>query len=240
MARPRKLDEADAIRLVDSLYEQCGDHNRLKFSELEKHATMLGMDVKAYDLRRHEAVLKRIAEIKAYELNSCNLKALAYKGLDIDGFVRSNRTPDKLKRSLSELDGRWRKLFDHAVRLSAQVSGLSDKLKKSGALVGGLTEKNAKLAENVASWRSATAALKAENAYLRKMIKEYLYPALADHILKIETTGGAYAVTPAAIIAMTDREVPLPFGLSIEPDCEMRSREDDLMDRLRLEAMEDF
>jgi len=224
---------------VDSLYEQCGDHGCLKFSELAKHAMLLGIDVKAYDLRRNGTVLKRLAEIEAFELNSCSLEALAYKGLDIDGFISSNRTPDKLKRSLSELDGRWRKLFDHAVRLSDQVSSLSDKLKKSEASVSELSEKNVGLAEDAASGRSMAATLKAENTYLRKTVKEYLYPALADHILKSNHAGSVSVATPAALLAMVDREVPLPVSMSIEPDCELRSREDALIDRLRLEAMED-
>ena len=239
MARPKKLDDADAIRLVDSLYEQCGDHSRLKFSELEKHAVLLGMEVKAYDLRRNEAVLNRIAEIEAFELNTFSIEVLAYKGLDIDGFISSNRTPDKLKRSLAELDGRWRKLFDHAASLSKQVSGLSDRLEKMETLASDLKEQNRELSAQAASGNSATAALKAENAYLRKKVKEYLYPALADNIMKTDHSDGGPVVTQAAILDMVDRHVPLPFGMSVEPDIGLRSREDSLIDRLRLEAMED-
>ncbi|MCL2343038.1 MAG: hypothetical protein FWC62_03950, partial [Firmicutes bacterium] len=81
MGRPKKLTDADAVRLVDSLYEQYGDHNRLKFSELERYAASLDMEVKAYDLRRNAAVLRRIAEIEALDLNTENIAALAYKGL---------------------------------------------------------------------------------------------------------------------------------------------------------------
>ena len=239
MARPKKLGDADAVRLVDSLYEQCGDHSRLKFSELEKHAAILGMEVKAYDLRRNEAVLTRIAEIEAFEMNTYSLDVLAYKGLDIDGFISSNRTQDKLKRSLSELDGRWRKLFDHAVRLSKQIDGLSGKLEKAETLSSELKEQNKELSGQAASGHSAVAALKAENAYLRKKIKEYLYPSLADNILKTEHADGDQVATRAAIINMVDRHVPLPFSMSVAPDVKMRSLEDALIDRLKLEAMED-
>ena len=239
MARPKKLDDGDAIRLVDSLYEQCGDYSRLKFSELEKHAALLGLNVKAYDLRRNETVLYRIAEIEAFELNTYRIEVLAYKGLDVDGFISSNRTPDKLKRSLSELDGRWRKLFDHAVSLSKQVSGLSERLEKADTLASELKEKNAELSEQAASGHSSAVALKAENAYLRKKIKEYLYPAIADNLLKTEPAGGNPVATQAAIIDMADRHVPLPFSMSVAPDIDLRSREDALIDRLRLEALED-
>ena len=239
MARPRKFSDADAVRLVDSLYEQCGDHSRLKFSELEKHAAYMDMDVKAYDLRRNEAVLRRIAEIEALELNANSLEALAYKGLDIEGFIRSNKAPDKLKRSLSELDGRWRKLFDHAVSLSKRESSLSAALQKSESLANGLKALNAELAEKAASGHSQAEALKVENAYLRKMIREYLYPALADSILQSEHASRTSGANQTAIEAMTDGDVPSSLNTSVAHEQSLRSLENHLFGKLRLLAQED-
>ena len=236
MARPKKMSDADAARLVDSFYEQCGDCSRLKFSELEKHATLLNMDVKAYDLRRNGAVLQRIAEIEALELNTDNLAALAYKDLDIDGFVLANRTPDKLKRSLAELDGRWRKLYDYASGLSKRVSALSDDLRKSETLISSLKAQNTEVSEQADANHGLAAELKRENSYLRKSLREYLYPALADSILKSE--GIASRVTQTAIDVMTDGDVPLPFSESIAADLALRSREELLLEKLRLQVLE--
>ena len=200
MARPKKLSDADAVRLVDSLYEQRGDHTKLKFIDLEKHAASLNMDVRAYDLRRNDTVLRRIAEIEELELNAGSLAALAYKGLDIDGFILSNRTPDKLKRGLAELDGRWRKLYDCAVGLSRRVSALTDGLHESESRASSLKAHNTELSEQPAAAQRSAAEYKTENAYLRKRIREFLYPALADTILKSlgEYANDATGVTQAA------------------------------------------
>jgi len=238
MARPKKISDADAVRLVDSLYGQCGDHRRLKFSELEKHAMSLGLVVKAYDLRRNEAALQRIAEIEALELNADSHGALAYKSLDIDSFVRNNRMPDKLKRSLSELDGRWRKLFDHAVGLSRQVSTMTGELRKLETLVSGLESRNAELSEHAASGHRNAAAIKSENAFLRKMIREYLYPSLADHVLSLEAASKTSVITKAAVEDLADGDVPTPLAKSFAVDSALRSREDVLLEGLRIKAME--
>jgi len=240
MARPKKLSDADAVRLVDSLYEQCGDHTRLKFSELEKHAALLDMDVRAYDLRRNAAVLRRIAEIEALSLNADRLAALAYKGLDIGGFILSNRTPDKLRHGLAELDGRWRKLYDYAVSLSRRVSTLSDELRKSEDRANGLEAHNVELSEKEDVGRSLAADLKAENAYLRKTFRKYLYPALADSVLASlgEFSGSASGATQAAIDTMTDGNVPAPLSASAAAERELRPREDILLEGLRLQVLE--
>jgi len=239
MARPKKLSDADAIRLVDSLYEQCGDRSRLKFSELEKHAILLGVDVKAYDLRRNDAVLSRIAAIEALELNTGGIGELDYKGLDIDGFINNNRSPDRLRHSLSELDGRWRKLFDHAVGLSKRVSALTDELRKSEASADSLNIRNAELFEKASADHSMAVELKTENTYLRRMIRECLYPSLADSVLGHESISEASGATQVAIDAMTDGAVPAPLTRAIAVDTALRSREDILLDSLRRRAMVD-
>lgn len=236
MARPKKLCDADAVRLVDSLYEECGDPSRLKFSELEKHAVALNMNIKAYDLRRHEAVLRRIGEIEALVLNTDSLAVLAYKGLDVDGFINTNRTPDKLKRSLAELDERWQKLYDYAADTSKRMSALSDDLQKSKTLTDSLKSQNTELSEQIAVERRQSAALKAEVSYLRKTIQKYLYPALVDSILNSEYN--ASVITQASITSMIDSDVPSSFRESIANDQALRSCEDILLERLRLQAME--
>ena len=237
MARPKKLSDADALRLVDSLYEQCGDCSRLKFSELEKHAVSLNIDVKAYDLRRNATVLRRIAEIKTLELDAGSLDAVAYKGLDIDGFISSNKTPDKLKRSLSELDGRWRKLYEYAAATSKRESALSDELRKAETFTDELKSRNAALIGQMDERSRQISGLKAEKTYLRKTIREYLYPALADSILKSETI--SFGANQTAIDTLTDGDVPASFRESIAADRALQSREDILLENLRLQILED-
>ncbi|GHV10517.1 hypothetical protein FACS1894219_00080 [Clostridia bacterium] len=242
MSRPKKLTDADALRLVDSFYEQCGDPGRLRFSELEKHAENLNIDIKAYDLRRNPIILNRIAEIKALALSAESLETLAYKGLDVDAFILSNRRPDKLKRSLSEMDERWRNLYIYAVNASEHNRKLTDRLSDSDHLSESLKSVNTGLSGQLEVNINLVAALKSENRHLRGMLKEYLYPSLADEVLRNlgEYTNFESSPLPAATVkSMTDIGTPSSFSESAYADRALRSREDILLERLREQARED-
>jgi hypothetical protein len=233
MARPKKIPDSVAVRLVDELYAQCGDLKQLKYSALETYAASVGVDAKAYDLRRNRAVIRRIAEIEAMSENSDVLGALAYKDLDVDGFVKTNKSSAKLKQALAELDGHWRKLYDYAVTVAADKKNLAAKLAVADARIAELSAGCAEMS----ALRKTAAALCSENAYLRKMTREYLYPTIADEVL--QTLGAERSdVTEQAVIAMTDGDVPDAFSGSIAADRQLRSREDVLLERLRLKAQE--
>ena len=237
MARPKKIEDSVAVRLVDELYSQSGDPKQLRFTALEAYAASVGVDVKAYDLRRNQAVIRRIAEIEALEINPNALEALAYKDLDIEGFVKANATPAKLAQALSELDGRWRKLYDYTITLFEQARDSADKLRTVEKHAEALEAERGLMAERLRCAMVSAESLKAENAYLRKMAREYLYPSLADEILQ---TPGAddSKISADAINAMADADEPEAFTAAVAADQQLRSREDILLERLRKQAQE--
>ncbi|GHU87227.1 hypothetical protein FACS1894202_01100 [Clostridia bacterium] len=237
MARPKKIDDAVAVQLVDELYAQSGDPKQLKFTALEAYAATIGVEVKSYDLRRNQAVVRRIAEIEALSLNPDTLSALAYKDLDIDGFIKTNKTPAKLKQALSELDGRWRKLYDYTISLFEQAHGSADKFRTADERINSLETDNASMSDKLREVIGSANSLKSENIYLRRMIREYLYPALADEVLQTPGADGS-KISETAIAVMIDGDVPMSFAESVETDVQLRSREDILLDRLRRQAKE--
>lgn len=242
MARPKKLSDTDAVRLVDEFYETCGNPGQLKYSSLEKFAAARGIDVNAYDLRRSAAVRERISQLKNLSVNSEFHGAAAYKALDIDNFIRSSRSIEDLKRNLAELDGRWRKLYDYAADVSKQHADLEKELRKATASTADSNDKNRELSNQAGVLNRAIHAVRAENRYLRKMIQQYLYPALADTILQELgelNTAEMTAAARSAVDAMTDADIPSTFSESILGDTELRSREDILFDKLRLQSRED-
>lgn len=237
MARPKKIDDAVAVRLVDELYAQSGDPKQLRFAALETYAASVGVDVKAYDLRRNQAVIRRIAEIDALELDPVALEALAYKNLDIGGFVKTNATPAKLTQALSDLDERWRKLYAYTITLFDQARDSADKFHIMVKRMETLEIERASISERLHDATASVESLKTENAYLRKTVREYLYPALADEILR---TPGADCsnISVNAIGAMTDADVPEAFSASVAADQQLQSREDIMLERLRKLAQE--
>ena len=60
MGRPRKTEDTVLVKLVEELYESCGDPKKLKAAKLETFAREKGYEVKEYDFRRSMAVKNRI------------------------------------------------------------------------------------------------------------------------------------------------------------------------------------
>jgi hypothetical protein len=235
MARPRKLETDDLIQLVESFYESTGDPAKLKFSLLEGYAVSLGIAVKAYDFKRNEAVRKRMEELRSIS-DANGYCAIAYKSLDVDAMLNRNYTRQMMKDSLLELDESWRHIFEKAADLS----------RKNKALLSALSTER-KLRETLATEADATKIrvtslererndLIAENRYLKKALKEYLYPAIANEILLRENIleQADTEVVPVAMDALSDAEIPSPFPASVNHDRQMLSREEALLHRMNI------
>jgi len=238
MGRPKKIEDAAAIKLVDELYAKLGDPKRLKFTELEAYAESVGIKVKAYDLRRNRAVIRRIAEIEALSLNTNALSSIAYKNLDIDGFIKTNKTPAKLKQALSELDERWRKLYDYTISLFEQSQSSAEQLRIADNRIKTFESEQTVISEKLRDTADSAGTLKKENAYLRKMIREYLYPSLADEILQTPDAGDL-RINESAVTDMTDSPESIgSFTESVAVDKCLNTREDTLFENLRKRAQE--
>ena len=188
MARPRKTDSEELVRLVDAYFstEAAGDPTLLKCSLLEEYAGKAGCGAKAYDFRRDKQVRVRMDELRemaAKEKAPAAGKGYVYKSLDINRILGIRRDPDELAKILGEIDNGWRQVYEKAVRTDGLVMEFqlqASKLKEEKASIsielGEFVEQNKRL-------RKEARNLTAENRYLRKMLKTYLYPALANEIL---------------------------------------------------------
>lgn len=76
-----------------------------------------------------------------------------------------------------------------------------------------------------------------ENRYLKKALRVYLYPAIANEILLCENIleQADTEVTPEAMEALVDAETPSPFPASINRDRQMLSREELLLQRMSIQ-----
>ena len=241
MARPRKLSDADMIQIVDSFYESNGDPSMLKCSFLEEYAISIGIDVKAYDFRRNNAVRVRMAELRDLSLLSSKTSAIAYKSLDVDALLDRNRTRPMLRNALLELDETWRRIYDRA----AEISKRNENLEKSIGAVSAERDKLAcevpELSAQISMLIKNNKELALENRYLKRMLKQYLYPAIANEILLNENVLEQIdtEVTQTAMDKMVDPFLPSPFSNSIASDREILSREELLMERMKKQVSEE-
>jgi len=220
MARPRKMTTEDMLIIVNAVYEEHGDPARLKCSFLADYAIARGFDVKAYDFRRNPAVRERIGELSDLSPFFTNDKALAYKGLDVDAFIKRNKTPATLKNALVELDAAWRKVYDRLCSVLKEREKLTRELNQKTLDYEQLERKYNETAAQSAELRGKQKEMLLKNRYLASSVKKYLYPAIANEILKSEGVLEYIdtEIMPSAMDALTESDVMMTFSKSIAHD----------------------
>lgn len=245
MARPRKADADELIQLVDSYFttEAAGDPSKLKCSFLEQYAARNGKDIKAYDFRRCPEVRERMEELKVLVLNENGMQMLqgnAYKSLDISRILKARRNPDELREILCEMDGYWNQIYEKCILLSRENIKLQKtmrQLKNDNDDLGRSIQVKGSDADRISRENNK---LVTENRYLRKMLKTYLYPAIANEILKQENLleNSDTEVTGAAMEKLADGRVPASFSEAVLTDRKERNREEELLQRMWAETGE--
>lgn len=234
MARPRKISTDEMLKIVNDCYEEHGDASRLKCVSLANFAASRGFDIKDYDFRRNPAVRDRIGELSDILPLSTEGEPFVYKGLDVDAFINRARSQEALKNALIELDGAWRKIYNRACSLLKEKEALAHDLQQKILDCEKLERDYGELSSKMAEIRGENKDILLKNRYLTNAVKEYLYPAIANEILKNE--GSIERVdteaTPAAMAALTDTGVPASFSKSIEDDRRTLSREENLLRRM--------
>jgi hypothetical protein len=235
MARPKKMGADELLRIVDSYYESCGDVSRLKCSFLEEYAIAQGVDVKAYDFRRCPEVRKRMEELRAWALLRPNGGAAAYKNLDVDALLKRCRTRNALKNALLDLDSTWHRIYDQMVTLSRAKDALTSDIQAKTAECEKFAAESACSSALIAELKKNHKAVLLENRYLKKMLRQYLYPAIANEILIGEKVleQADTEVPPQAITDMVDPGVPSTFSQSVSADMTLISRESSLLRRMK-------
>ena len=231
MARPKKTDTDTLIQIVDSFFESHGNPVKMKCSRLEEYACSLGFDIKAYDFRRSDAVRRRIEELRNSVWVNGGNDAIAYKSMDVDAFIFRNNTQEKLKNSLLELDETWRSIYEKAAALSSKNGALLSSLATKDRKLETVVAEKDSLAEKLHPLEHSVRTLSTENRYLRKALREYLYPAIANEILQEENVleQTDTEVTQVAMAALVDSSMPSPFSSAVENDKQMVSRSDRLL-----------
>lgn len=236
MGRPKKNESETLVKVVDDYYstEARGDVRRLKYSNLSKHAEKLGIQAAWYDFQRDAAVLQRIAELRGLEQNETGTAAVpAYKNLDIEALLNHCGTADELKKRLLELDQYWKKIYDGAVKTSTQDRELSGRIQD-------LEQEKVECSRKLSDADSRIKALERENAYLRRMIRDNLYSAVADELLResnLPVTENK-TVMPEALSHLIEGKTPQPLETAQQPKQKKLTRQEQLIADMRRQVNE--
>lgn len=187
MARPKTYDSSCIIGLVEDYFVNVanGDPCMLKFSQLEKYLKEKGFEIKAYNLRRDQELLKKIEELKkSAHVGYEKITDASYKNLDIEEFIRKSHDLNSLRKALAELDEYWKEVYCKSAIVGEEnkrlLSERSELLKKNQELEDTVENLNEKV-DQLTNDRNHLAS---ENTYLRGQIKKYIYPAAANVLLE--------------------------------------------------------
>jgi len=230
------------IEIVDSYYltRSDGSEKLMKCSLIAQYATELGYSAEGYDFRRNLEVREHIERMKCFA-ETCkevygkkHLPTPVYRSLDVDDFIYSNNGHARLAKALRDLDAYWKRAFDYSVQAEKQNRAL---MKAKASREADIREVRAELdkasTEN-SELISENNKLKVENRYLRKMLRIYLYPAVADEILKNdnEPPQTDTEVTDAAVCDFIENGAPKSFEASVSKDAKMQSEAENLIEKL--------
>lgn len=236
MGRPKKNGSDALVEVVNDYYTNGaqGDPRKLKYSNLAKHAEKLGIQAAWYDFQRDAAVLKRIAELRAKEQSENDTVMVpAYKSLDIEALLNHCGTVEELKQKLYELDSYWKKAYDEAVKISAQDRTFSERIQS-------LEQEKADQAQRLAQVEQRIKELERENAYLRRTIRENIYPAVANELLRESNlpVQVSETVMPEALSHLIEGSIPQPLGGVQQPQKKALTRQEQLIEDLQRQVKE--
>lgn len=187
MGRNKKNDSAKLCALAREYYETEGGGNpaKLKCSNFARYAQAHGCDAQAYDFRRDEAVRAFMNEILAgkAEKEEQPLNA-AYRTLDVDALLLKSRSMEDFKRTIREMDSYWHRIYDAAIEAGKNArDGDQDEV---AAAMDQLKKQVNRLEAELSASESIRKKLEAECRYLKGILKKYLYPAVAEELLRQE------------------------------------------------------
>lgn len=236
MGRPRKMTTDQMMEVVASYYSTRAEGNShlLKCSLIAAYASELGYVANDYDFRRNTIVRDYIDCLKNGNDSVLQDATALYKSLDVAGFINCNRGRDQLAKALTELDAYWKRISVYAVQSTEQNKTL---MKVNADLQTSLMDTakaNEELEADNTSLSRENNRLVAENRYLRKMLRTYLYPAIAEEILVRENAlkEASKQATDAAINDMTELGPPKSFQESVASDAVIQSEEEQLLSKM--------
>ena len=241
MGRRKKNGSSVLVGLVDDFYEHQagGDPGKLKYSALEKYARSRGVQASWHDFRRDGEVLRRIRELRERREPEASPQIVpAYKSLDIEGMLRNARTAEELKRKLFELDCYWKKAYDDAVGFMEENRKLSAQKSRCEAELRRLELEKEEQAALTVSMETRIRKLEKENAYLRRTLRECLYPAVADELLRESglSSGKSGVVRPDAFPRLIEGDTPQPFDGVQVPASKEPNRQERLLSVMKEQA----
>lgn len=239
MARPKKINTDDMIQIVNAYFttEAAGNPDRLKCSLLEEFAERNGYSVKAYDFRRDINVRKHLEVLKQMVLDDNGMRIIlgeSYKNLDVNRILKVRRDPDELRKVMGEMDDYWKQVYENSIETTKKAAEFRKEKEYLKVELKSVTQRLCDYQKDSSEAVANNKALLLENRYLRKMLKTYLYPALANEILQQDNLikNADSKVTEHAKDKLIDGKFPAALREATEVDRKIQNHEEVLLEKM--------
>ncbi|WP_313133208.1 hypothetical protein [Anaerocolumna sp.] len=186
MPRKVKVSSDTLIGLIEQFYaEKCdGDATQLKIPQIGEYVRSKGYDIADYLIRRNEDARAHIQKLQETTEEIHIHTVAVYRDIDMDEFLAKNNTREKLKNALKERENYYREITNSAAysfkenkRLELQEKNLKKRVEELEKELEAIESKSAKLSSDSRNY-------KAENRKQRDIIDTYIYPEIANELLK--------------------------------------------------------
>ncbi len=174
------------LRIVERYYAEKKPSKKPKYSELGAYARSIGYEINDFIFQRSKEVKDYINKKSSSDDEEALLSVAVYDTLDTDRFLAVNNTPQKLKNALQERDMYYHNVCISAGKLFEKSKEVSEQLVKAREKNKALESEVASLSEKLASYTSECKRLKASEQRLRGILETYIYPEIANELLKKE------------------------------------------------------
>lgn len=187
MGRKRLIEETELIKYIDRyLYEEMnGVPDKLTAANISRYLKSNGFNIEPRIISRDKVAMAHIRALQeAYESANPSVKPVVFKPLDIEAFMKTNSSPQALKRALVERDQYYSDVADGAALIIKKMNELEAVVNTvQGELDAAKVElKTAQ--EQISSYKTDVKQLTANNRALKNTVDTYIKPAIANELLK--------------------------------------------------------
>lgn len=185
MARPKKMDDDIMLSLAQQYYaEKCnGNVDLLTLPKIGEYIRSLGHDVDNHLVRRNDKLKAYIDSLKEQNEKAKITTVSVFKDMDIDDFLKKNRTTQSLKKALVERQNYYMEVAHSASLIFDENKKLKKKLEKLEKEISSLEQE----LESAASAKKETLAgfheAKRRVRILKDLVNTYVYPEIANELL---------------------------------------------------------
>lgn len=186
MARKVKVESDTLISLIEQYYaEKCdGDATQLKIPQIGSFARSKGYDIADYLIRRNEEARAYIQKLQETSEEIHIHTVAVYRDINMDDFLAKNNTKEKLKNALKERENYYRELSNSAAFSFKENKCLVLQEKTLKKHIEELEKELEAVQDKSSDLSTDSRIYKAENRKLRDIIHTYVYPEIANELLK--------------------------------------------------------